>query len=133
MQLRHYAWVIWRSLRLLLLITCLVAGATFAISKFVIAPVYQANTLVQVDAAGGASNVFANQAQAATLSLLVTNNSVLQAAAQDLHSVTVGQLGAAVSASPLDGTSIIQIRAKAGNPQQAANIANVVAQHFITI
>jgi capsular exopolysaccharide synthesis family protein len=133
MQLRHYARVIWRSLRLLLLVMCLVSGATYAISKFLIAPVYQANALVQVDAAGGASAVFANQAQAVTLSLLVTNGSVLQAAAQDLQTVTAGQLGAAISASPLDGTSIIQIRARASNSQQAANMANVVAQHFITI
>jgi succinoglycan biosynthesis transport protein ExoP len=133
MQLRHYAWVIWRSLWLILLVTCLVSGATYAISKFLLKPVYQASALIQVNEAGSGSTVYTNQAQAVTYSLLVTNNVVLQAAAQELKNVTVNQLQAEVSASPLDGTSIIQIRVQASDPQQAATIANVVAQDFINI
>lgn len=132
MQLRHYTWVIWRSLRLILLVTCLISGATYGISKL-IPPVYQASTLLQVNMTGDGSTVYTNQIQALTDSLLVTNTDVLQATAQQLPGVTVSDLQKEVSAAPLDSTSVIQILVQAHNPQQAADIANGVAQNFINI
>lgn len=132
MQLRHYAWIIWRSLWLILLVTCLVSGATYAISKL-IKPVYQASTLIQVNETGEGSTVYTNQIQALTYSQLVNNTAVLQATAKSVPGVTVGQLQAGVSAAPLNNTSVIQILAKASTAQQAADIANGVAQNFIDI
>lgn len=131
MQLRHYAWVIRRAFWLILLVTCLTAGATYAIAKFLLPPVYQASALVQVNAAGDSSTVFASQTQAVTYALLVTNNSVLQDSVSELKTVTLAQLKQAVSASPLDSTNIIEIRAQASTAQMAATIANTVALNFI--
>lgn len=133
MQLRHYAWVIGRSLWLVFLLTCLIAGATYAITGFLITPVYQASALVRVNAAGDSSTVYADQAEAVTYSLLVTNSAVLQESAAQLKTISVTQLKQVVSASPLDGTSIIEIRAQASNASQAANIANTVALNFINV
>lgn len=132
MQLRHYAWVIGRSLWLIFLLTGLTAGATYAMTTFVIAPVYQASVLVQVNMAGDSGTVFANQSQAVTYALLVTNTTVLQKSVAELKNVTLGQLKRAVSASPLDNTSIIEIRAQANSPQLAADMANTVALNFIS-
>jgi capsular exopolysaccharide synthesis family protein len=133
MQIRHYARIIWRSLGLILLVSFLVAGATFAYNKLFITPVYQASTLIQVNPAGDSGTVFGDQAEAVTYALLVTNNVVLQAAARQLPNVTAGQLRAAINAAPLDNTSIIQITAQTNNAQLAANMANIVAQDFINI
>jgi polysaccharide biosynthesis transport protein len=133
MQLRHYAWIIWRGLWIILLGTVICAGATYAISEYIVTPVYQASTLIQVNPAGETSTVFSNQAQALNYSLLVTNNVVLRAAAKELPGMSISQLKDAVSASPLDNTSIIQIQAQADNPQLAAAIANDVGQIFIQV
>ena len=132
MQLRHYAWIIWRSLWLIFLATSVIAGATYAISKL-ITPVYQATTLIQVNPVGDSSTVFSSQALALNYSLLVTNSVVLQTVNNKLPEMSVNQLKAAVSASPLASTNIIQIQAQANNPQLAADIANTVGQAFIQI
>jgi len=132
MQLRHYTWIIWRSLWLILLATSIIAGATYAISKL-ITPVYQATTLIQVNPVGDSSTVFSSQAQALNYSLLVTNTVVLQVVNNKLPEMSVSQLKEAVSASPLANTNIIQIQAQADNPQLAADIANKVGQVFIQI
>jgi len=132
MQLRHYAWVIRRAFWLILVLTCLTAGATYAIAKFLIPPVYQASVLVQVNAAGDTSTVFASQTQAVTYALLVTNNTVLQESVTELKTMTLAQLKQAVSASPLDSTNIIEIRAQASSAQMAATIANTVGLNFIS-
>lgn len=131
MQLRHYAWVIRRAFWLIILLTCLTAGATYAIARFLLPPVYQASALVQVNAAGDTSTVFASQTQAVTYALLVTNNTVLQESVVELKTVPLAQLKQAVSASTLASTNIIEIRAQASTAQMAATIANTVALNFI--
>ena len=132
MQLQHYAWVIWSRIRLILLGTLLCAIATYAVSAS-IPSTYEASALIQVNGTGtnDSSGVFANQSLAVGYALQVTNNDVLQAAAKQLPGVTVSQLATEVSASPLDSTQIIQVRADAHNPAQAATIANTVVSAFI--
>ncbi|MDQ6660077.1 MAG: Wzz/FepE/Etk N-terminal domain-containing protein, partial [Chloroflexota bacterium] len=131
MQLRHYAWVIRHWLWLILLSTLICAGATYIISVRT-PPVYEASALIQVNDVGstGNSGVFNNQAAAVSYALEVTNNDVLQAVSKKLHGVTVSDLETAVSASPLDSTPIIEVRADAYDRHQAANIANAVATIF---
>lgn len=133
MQIRHYTWILWRSLGFILVFSCIAAGATYAISKFILPPVYQASALIQVNAAGDSSTVYADNAQAVADALLVTTTPVLQAVSAKLPGVTLAQLKAEVSASPLASSRIIEIRAQADDPQQAATIANTVAQNFITL
>ena len=132
MQLQHYGRVIWSRIRLIILGTLLCAIATYAVSASIL-PTYEASALIQVNGTGtnDSSGVFANQSLAVSYAIQVTNNDVLQAVAQQLPGVTVSQLQTEVSASPLNSTQIIQVRADTHNPAQAARIANTVVNAFI--
>jgi succinoglycan biosynthesis transport protein ExoP len=134
MQLRYYARVVRYWLWLIVFGTTGCALLTYTISQQ-IPPVYQASTLIQVDGAGttDSSSVFANQALAVSYALLITSNDVLLQVAHQLPGVSLQTLQASVSASPEENTQIIQIRANASTSQQAATIADKVAQVFITI
>lgn len=134
MQIRYYTRVIQRWLWLLLLSTLFCAGATYAISQHT-PPVYQASTLLQVNAIGTADSgsVFANQALAVSYALLINSNDVLQQVVQRISGESLAVLQTNVSASPEENTQIIQIRANADTPQKAALIANTVAQVFIAL
>lgn len=130
----HYAWVIRHWFRLILLGVAICTAATFAISLMV-SPVYQASALIKVhgNSPSNTSDVFSDQALAVSYSLLITSPDVLQASAQKLPGVTVGQLQSVVSDSPVDSTQLIEVRAQANDPQQAANIANTVVNVFIQL
>ncbi len=131
MQLRHYGIVLLRWLWLILLGTCLCAGVTYIVSKKT-PPVYEASALVQVsDAGAGSNDVFSSQALAVSYALQVTDNDVLLKASQELSGVSLSDLETAVSASPLDNTQIIEVRADNRDASQAATIANTVANVFI--
>ncbi len=132
MQLRYYAGVIHRWLWLILLGTLICASATYVISKKT-PPVYESSALIQVNDIGstGNSGVFNNQAAAVNYALEVTGYDVLQEVSKELPGVNVDDLATAVSASPLDNTSLIQVRADAHEARQAADIANTVATVFI--
>lgn len=134
MQIRYYTRVIQRWFWLLLLSTLLCAGVTYVISQHM-PPVYQASTLLQVNAINTADSgsVFANQALAVSYALLINSNDVLQQVAQRVPGENLMMLQANVSASPEENTQIIQIRANADTPQKAALVANTVAQVFITL
>ncbi|HEU5227905.1 MAG TPA: Wzz/FepE/Etk N-terminal domain-containing protein [Ktedonobacteraceae bacterium] len=132
MQLQHYAWLLRRRLWLILIGIVFCTGLTYVISSHA-TPTYEASALIQVTAPGAnnASDVFSNQALAVSDALLVTSDDVLQAAAKSLPHVTVAQLKQSVSASPLDTTQLVEVRADAVTPDLAATVANTVAQAFI--
>lgn len=135
--LRHYSWVIRRYWRLIGLVVLTCTCTTVGIS-LCLPPVYQASALIMVNGNtnvdGNANNdIYSNQALAFSYSFLVTKDDVLQAAAQQLPGLTVSQLEQAVSDSPITNTPMIEIRAQAADPQQAALIANEVAKAFIRI
>ncbi len=132
MQIQHYAWLLRRWLGLILVGIILCTGVTYVISNHA-TPTYEASALIQVTAPGAnnTSDVFSNQALAVSDALLVTSDDVLQAAAKSLPHVTFAQLKQSVSASPLDNTQLIEVRADAATPDLAATIATTVAQTFI--
>lgn len=134
MQLRYYASVMRHWLWLLLLGTSICACVTFIISSQLL-PTYQASTLIQVNGTGmtDSGSVFANQALAVSYALLITSNDVLTQVAQQVPGASLSALQANVSAAPEESTQIIQIRANAHSAQQAAQIANTVAQVFIAL
>ena len=113
MQIRHYARVIWRWLWLILLGMLICAGATYFISKKT-APTYEAFALIQVNDVANADNsgVFNNQAVAVSYAIEVTSDDVLSEVARVVPGVNITQLQANVSASPLDNTALIEVRAR---------------------
>jgi capsular exopolysaccharide synthesis family protein len=135
--LRHYYWVIRRYFRLIgfgvLFCTCMTAGISLCLP-----PVYEASALIMVSDStnvdGNTNNdIYSDQALAFSYSFLVTKDDVLQAASQQLSGISVSQLKQDVSDSPISNTPMIEIRAQAASPQQAALLANVVAKSFIRI
>ncbi|HET8843616.1 MAG TPA: Wzz/FepE/Etk N-terminal domain-containing protein [Ktedonobacteraceae bacterium] len=128
MQLQHYIWLLRRKFWLILLGVLVCTGATAAIT-FVKAPTYEASTTIEVNAPG--NDIFGNQALAVSYALQVTSEDVFQEVARVLPGVTVAQLQNAVSASTVDQTALIEIWADAPTAEQAAAIANAVAQTFI--
>ena len=131
MQLKHYFWVLRRWLWLILLGTLVCTSVTFVVSKLT-PPTYEASSLIQVNAGSGdGSTVFSDQALALSYAVQVTSSDVLRDTARRLSGVTVSQLQTGVSASPLDNTQVIEVRADARTAQQAADIANTVVTIFI--
>ncbi len=134
--LRHYAQVIGNHFIFIFLGIIFGSIGTFVISLF-LPPVYQASALVNVNSmpasttSTSGNDVFSAQAQAVSYAILVTSPEVLQAAITKLPGMTVDQLKSAVSDSPVDNTQLIEIRASADNPQEATDIANVVATTFV--
>lgn len=133
-QLRHYSRVIKIRLWLILLGIAICSSVTFGISKFVINPVYQASSLIQVNGSltlSTSNDAFNDQAFAVSDALLITGTSVLQEVAKQVPDMSLSQLELAVSASPQANSQIIEVRAQAGNPKLAADIANTVVNVFI--
>ncbi len=132
--LRHYAWVMRQHVGFILLGVTLSSFLTAVIS-LTLPSVYQASALVKVNGstASTTNDVFSDQALAVAYALLVTDPEVIQGAAKAMPGMTVDQIKRAISASPLDNTEIIEVRAQANDPQKAADIANAVAHAFVTI
>ena len=132
--IRHYAWVMRQHVRFILLGVTLSSFLTTIIS-LTLPSVYQASALVKVNGSttSTTNDVFSDQALAVAYALLVTDPEVLQEAAKAIPGVTVDQIKRAISASPLDNTEIIEVRAQANDPQRAADIANAVVHAFVTI
>jgi capsular polysaccharide biosynthesis protein/MinD-like ATPase involved in chromosome partitioning or flagellar assembly len=134
--LRYYAQVIRKQFIFIFLGIIFGSTGTFIISLF-LPPVYQASALVNVNSvlasptSTSGNDIFSAQAQAVSYAILVTSPEVLQAALTKLPGMTVDQLKSAVSDSPVDNTQLIEIRASANRPQEAANIANIVATTFV--
>jgi capsular exopolysaccharide synthesis family protein len=134
--LRHYTRVICNHFKLILLGMLFGSTITFVVSLF-LPPVYQASALVKVESVpttattASGNDVFSAQAQAVSYAILVTSPEVLQEAARKLPGITVDQLKKAVSDSPVDNTQLIEVRANAHSPEEAADIANTVAATFV--
>lgn len=132
--IQHYAHVIQKRLWLISVGVGVCSSVTLVVSLFM-PPVYQAAALVLVDGntISGTSDIYSNQALAFSYALLVTKDDVLQAAAQQLPGMTASKLRQVVSDTPITNTPMIEIRARAAQPQQAALIVNTVARAFIRI
>jgi capsular polysaccharide biosynthesis protein/Mrp family chromosome partitioning ATPase len=136
--LRHYSHVLHRHFLLILSGVLIGSGITLAVSMR-LPPTYQAHALIRVNNAATASNstgnndVFSTQALAVSYALLVTGPDVLQNTARQFPGTNAEQLKPFVSASPLDNTQIIEVRAQAPSALQAARIANALAATFIKL
>ena len=129
----HYAFVLRRWIWLILLTTSLCTFLTYIINIST-SPVYEASALIKVhDVSTNNNNIFTDQALAQSYALLINRPAVLHVAIQHIPKLTIHQLEAAISDSPLDNTQIIQVRGIAKNPTLAATITNTVVDVFIKI
>ncbi|GLV54556.1 hypothetical protein KDH_14030 [Dictyobacter sp. S3.2.2.5] len=131
--IKHYGTLLRRWLWLLLLVVALCTAVTYAISITML-PVYEAAALLQVhDVSTNNGSIFVDQALAQSDALLINRPDVLQRATRKIHTVNAQQLATQISASPLDNTPIIQVRARDTDATRAATIANTVVAVFIQL
>jgi succinoglycan biosynthesis transport protein ExoP len=126
--LRSYLW--------LLMLTAVLAGvAAFGVSKL-ITPVYQASTTLLIDEAPGVNtsdynSLLASERRARTYAQLLTEEPVLETTIQRLSlGMDVETLKKRVKAEWVSNTQLIELQAEDTNPQQAARIANTIAEVF---
>ncbi len=132
-RLEHYTYVLQHWLWLIGLTISICTGLTYVINIFT-PPVYEASALIRVhDASTTNNNVFTDQALAQSYALLINRPAVLRAVVQRVPKLSIHELEADVSDSPLDNTQIIQIRTTAKDPNLAATIANTVIDVFIKL
>ncbi len=121
----HWAWVI--------VLAFAIAGiATYFISRL-IPPVYQAKTTVLVDMAPSNKIIDYSSLQLSsqltqTYSQMITKSPVLEEVAKRLGMVEVDPK--TISAKPVASTQLITILTESTNPQQAADIANMMVTVF---
>jgi capsular exopolysaccharide synthesis family protein len=114
---------------LILVGTCVAAGAGFAVSRM-LPPVYRtsASLLVKVDA----STVFTGEQLALTYKELLTKQPVIERVAQTFG-LDPRQVEKSVQVQLIYETSLIQITAQASDPHLAAGLANGIIAAFMQI
>ncbi len=136
MELRQYAAVLWRWLWLIVLGTVLAAAASYFVSKSM-PKLYGASTTLLVNQAqtpGTVSynDVLTNTQLTTTYSQMILKRPVLQSALAKLHmTADPRQFQKAFKVQVARDTMLLQLSAESGDPQQAADMANAVAQAFI--
>lgn len=135
-QLRHVGAVILRWLWFLSLSAVLAAVGAYVVSQ-AIHPVYQATTLVIVDAQGTGDSSYtgllASDQLVVTYKSLITQPVVLQKVASQVGGVSASELAQRLNVSDQAGTQIIQIQVEDTSPTRAALLANTVASAFISV
>lgn len=116
--------------------TLLAAVGAYVVSR-AIRPVYQATTLVIVDAQGTGDSSYtgllASDQLVVTYMSLITQPVVLQEVASQVGGVSATELAQRVKVSDEPGTQIIQIQVEDTSPTRAARLANGIASAFITV
>lgn len=134
--LRHYFFLIWKWIWLLVLFTGLAAVTAFIASRLM-TPVYQAKTQLLINETSNPSindytAILMSERQVRTYSVMLTNRLLLEAVIADLDlNMTVQDLADTVQVELIRDTRLIVITIENPDPNRAANIANAIATRFI--
>ncbi len=120
---------------LIILVGVICAGSAFAYAKFFVTPQYTATVSIYLQNYAGendqkiySSDLSASQSLIPTYSELVTSNRVLEKVAAKLDNrYTVAQIRNTFSAAAVEDTAILKISIRHNVPEEAANIANAIA------
>lgn len=135
MTLEQY-WMLFVKQWRLLVICLIIAGLGSYLGSKLIAPVYQATSLIQVSIRQGSNqadytNLLASDQLVQTEAQLATSDPVLREVASHYPGMTVMSLSKQVTAVPKLNTQLFQINALSTNPVMAAQIANDVTATLI--
>jgi capsular exopolysaccharide synthesis family protein len=136
LELRHYASILWRWLWLIVLGTGLAAGTSYWVSS-TMPRLYEASSRLLVNQAQtpgivAYSDVLTSQQLTKTYSELIHTRPVLENALANLKlEMTPEQLDGRLNVQVVRDTMLLSLKAQSTDPQQAADIANAVAQAFI--
>ncbi len=136
MELRHYVSVLRRWSWLIVLGTVLAAGSSYLVSLNM-PKLYEASTTLLVNQAQtpgivAYNDVLTSQQLVKTYSELIHKRPVLQNALSDLRlPYTPERLDRMLTVRAIRDTMLLELKAESIDPQQAAGVANAVAQAFI--
>lgn len=136
-DLRRYGRLLWTR-RWAFLICALLGGLLALGASKLVRPVYAATTQLLIDTRLATADpdlnaIRASESLARTYAALLTSRPVLLETIDTLQlDESPEALRARIRAVPVSGTQLIDIRVEDGLPQQAANIANTLAQVFMT-
>jgi succinoglycan biosynthesis transport protein ExoP len=134
-DLRQYLFLLRSHLWLLILAAVLAGAVAFGVSNL-ITPVYRASTTLLIDEAPSVNpsdynSLLASERRARTYAQLLTEEPVLETTIQRLGlGMDVETLKKRVKAEWVSNTQLIELQAEDTNPQQAARIANTIAEVF---
>ena len=134
-DVRRYIAVLQRSRRLILGIVVAVTGVVLALSM-VLPEVYKSTATIVLDVQTGvlgAEDPESIERRLATTNALLQSDDVAAAAADEVPGETPGSISAAVSSSVNPAANLIDVTAKDGDPENAAAIANGVAETFLDV
>ncbi len=132
LDIRQYLALFFQWVWLIVLATVLAGGAAFLVSKQM-TPIYQASTIVMVNAAPSSqvntyNSIITSQQLASTYSKMFTTQPVLDEVAQQLKQPD--GLGVSISVSPVTNTELLRISVSSTNPEWAAQVANTLVEVF---
>lgn len=136
MDLRKYWTILWRWSWLITLGTLLAAGTAFIVSRNM-TPVYSASVTLLVNQAPRSgltdyASILTSQQLAKTYSELLHKRPVLEAAIEKLNlPLDPAELARAVSVDLIRDTQLIVLNVEDTSPEQAAALANTIAEVFI--
>ena len=130
--------VLWHRIWILILAAILAGAAAFSYARFLVTPQYSSTAMMYVNYGSisfGSSNLSISASQLGSAEGLVDTYVVIMKTRSTLEEViekanlpySYGQLKGMLSAGSVNGTVIFSVTATASNPQEAALIANTVA------
>lgn len=130
---------LWRRAWAIVLAAIICGGAFFAYTKFMVTPLYQASALMYVNSSDislGGTKVSISQGELSAAKSLIETYSVILNTRTTLNEVieeaelecTYGELLSMISAEAVNNTEVFRISVTNPDPEQAALIANTIAQ-----
>lgn len=129
--LLHRAWII-------LLAALLLGAAAFSVATFLIQPTYASSVMLYVNNTGNTDNsgstvsssqLVAAQDMAKTYAVILESNTTMQMVIDAAElSYTIAELKTMVSSASVNDTEVLRVTVTAPDPEEAANIANVIAE-----
>jgi len=135
MELKQYAYLLWRWMWLIVLVTVLAAGAAFITSKLT-TPIYQASTLLLIDEAPDSDTsdytaILMSERLASTYAEMIKNEVILEETLNHVgNGMSVGALKDAVNVQLVRDTQIIEVSVEHTSPVVAADLANTLFEVF---
>jgi polysaccharide biosynthesis transport protein len=135
-DIRHYLYLAWQWLWLLVLEAAVVGGVTYLISQRM-TPVFSTSTkLLVMEAASNKpadyTSLLASERLAQTYADMITNEALLQETIDRLGmQTTPAELAKSIKASPVQDTQLITVTVEGASPALIARIANTLVQVLI--
>jgi non-specific protein-tyrosine kinase len=136
LDIRRYAWLIWRWIWLFALCAALGAGAGYLYSRLQ-TPIFQANTTLLVNEASAKSAstdynaLMASERLTRTYAQMITTQPLLEQVIKQLQlSATPASLAGSITVSPVRDTQLITIAVESPDPGQAAKVADTLVAAF---